>query len=175
ICSGRLEQLRTELAQLAAVSPGTAIERLDGAFAEFSASAVDDRAVAREVELNHLEWLRFSYEALVADNEDAALEAALCTRADGEPLATVAERASLPTLEEVSWLEELDPALATRFLAAKNGEVVGPVSIEQGFVVARITAKTDPSLDDGDVRSRAREAALVRAVERLVADRVVWP
>src|SRR5262249_49521204 len=104
ICSGRLEQLRTELAQLAAGSPGTAIEPLDGAFAEFSASAVDDRAVAREVELNHLEWLRFSYEALVADNEDAALEAALCIRADGEPLATVAERASLPTLEEVSWL-----------------------------------------------------------------------
>src|SRR5215510_7735957 len=50
--------------------PRTTIEQLDAGFAEFTATAVDDQAVAREVELNRLEWLRFSYEALVADSED---------------------------------------------------------------------------------------------------------
>jgi hypothetical protein len=174
ICSGRLEQLGSELARLVAVSPGTAIDRLDDAFAEFSTTSVDERAVAREVEVNRLEWLRVSYEALVADDEDAALEAALCLRADGEPLAAVAERAGSPRLEETSWLEELDPALATRFLAATNDEVVGPVSVEDGFVVALITAKTPPALDDAEVRARAHEGAVARAVDRLVADRVVW-
>ena len=72
------------------------------------------------------------------------------------------------------WLDELDPALGTRFLTATAGELVGPVAVEGGFVVAHVIAKTSPSLDDDDVRARAREAAISRAVSRLVADRVVW-
>ena len=174
VCSGRLEGLAGDLARLAAVSPGTAVEQLDAAFARFRAAAVDAPSVAREVELNRLEWLRFTYEGLAADDEDAALEAALCVRADGEPIEAVARRASLTVLEDECWLEELDPALATRFLAATTGDVVGPLSVEDGFVVVRVTSKTAPSLDDADVRARAGEGALARAVERLVADRVVW-
>jgi len=174
VCAGRLGGLADDLARLAAVSPGTAVEQLDAAFANFRAAAVDAQSVAREVELNRLEWLRFTYEGLAADDEGAALEAALCIRADGEPIEAVAERASLPMLDDECWLEELDPALATRFLAAATGDVVGPISVEDGFVVVRVTSKTAPSLEDADVRARAREGALERAVERLVADRVVW-
>jgi PPIC-type PPIASE domain len=174
VCSGHLGGLADDLARLAAVSPGTAVEQLDAAFANFRAAAVDAPSVAREVELNRLEWLRFTYEGLAADDEDAALEAALCIRADGEPIEAVAERASLPMLDDECWLEELDPALATRFLAATTGDVVGPISVEDGFVVVRVTSKTAPSLEDADVRARAREGALTRAVERLVVDRVVW-
>jgi hypothetical protein len=174
VCSGRLAELANDLARLAAVSPGTAVEQLDAAFANFRAAAVDAPSVAREVELNRLEWLRFTYEGLAADDEGAALEAALCIRADGEPIEAVAGRASLPLLEEECWLEELDPALATRFLAATTGDLVGPISVEDGFVVVRVTSKTAPSLEDADVRARAREGALERAVERLVTDRVVW-
>jgi hypothetical protein len=174
VCSGHLAELANDLARLAAVSPGTAVEQLDAAFANFRAAAVDAPSVAREVELNRLEWLRFTYEGLAADDEGAALEAALCIRADGEPIEAVAGRASLPLLEEECWLEELDPALATRFLAATTGDLVGPISVEDGFVVVRVTSKTAPSLEDADVRARAREGALERAVERLVTDRVVW-
>ena len=174
VCSGRLAELANDLARLAAVSPGTAVEQLDAAFADFRAAAVDAPSVAREVELNRLEWLRFTYEGLAADDEGAALEAALCIRTDGEPIEAVAGRASLPLLEEECWLEELDPALATRFLAATTGDLVGPISVEDGFVVVRVTSKTAPSLEDADVRARAREGALERAVERLVTDRVVW-
>jgi PPIC-type PPIASE domain len=174
ICSGRLAGLAGDLSRLAAVSPGTAVEQLDAAFASFSATAVDAPSVAREVELNRLEWLRFTYEGVAADDEDAALEAALCIRADREPIEAVAERGSLPVLEDECWLEELEPALATRFLAATTGDVVGPISVEDGFVVVRVTSKTAPSREDDDVRARAREGALARAVERLVADRVVW-
>jgi parvulin-like peptidyl-prolyl cis-trans isomerase-like protein len=174
VCSRRLAELADDLARLAAVSPGIAVEQLDAAFANFGAAAVDAPSVAREVELNRLEWLRFTYEGLAADDEGAALEAALCIRADGEPIEAVAERASLQVLEDECWLEELDPALATSFLAAATGDVVGPISVEDGFVVVRVTSKTAPSLEDADVHARAREGALERVVERLVADRVVW-
>jgi len=174
ICSGRLERLAPELAKLAAVSPGSPVEALDASFDDFSAAAVDESAEAREVETNRLEWLRFAYEALVANDEGAAHEAVLCVRADGDSLVAVADRAGLEVERDECWLDELDPALGTRFLAATPGELVGPVVVEGGFVVAHVIAKTTPSLDDEDVRARARDAALGRAVSRLVADRVVW-
>ncbi len=174
ICSGRLERLARELARLAAVSPGSPVEALDATFDDFSAAAVDDSAEAREVETNRLEWLRFAYEALVAEDEGAAHEAVLCVRADGDSLDAVADRAGLEVERDECWLDELDPALGTRFLAATPGELVGPVAVDGGFVVAHVIAKTSPSLDDEDVRARAREAAVGRAVSRLVADRVVW-
>lgn len=174
ICSGRLEQLARELARLAAVSPGDPLDRLDAAFRDFCDATVDEQAAAREVEANRLEWLRVRYQAIVAGDEGAAREAALCVRADGDPLPTVADRAGLGLVEDDTWLDELDPAVATVFLTAAPGELVGPVAAEDGFVVAQLISKTDPSLDDERVRERAREAAVNRAVSRLVTDRVVW-
>jgi hypothetical protein len=174
ICSGRLEQLAHELARLAAVSPGTLLEQLDASFDDFCTEALDERAAAREVETNRLEWLRFGYEELVAEDENAALEAALCVRADGESLAAIAERAGLTLLDHERWLDEIEPELGTRFLAATPGAIIGPVAVDGAFVVARVRSKTAPSLEDADVRARADEAVVARAVGRLVADRVVW-
>jgi hypothetical protein len=174
VCSGRLEELTLELAARAAVSPGAPLERLDPAFEEFCAAAVDAAAVAREVETNRLEWLRFRYDAVVAEDEGAAQELVLCVRADGDSLAAAADRARLELLEDDCWLDEVEPALAARLLAAKTGELVGPVAIEDGYVVAHVIEKTDPSLEDDTVRERAHEAAVKRAVSRVVAERVVW-
>lgn len=174
ICSGRLEQLARDLAQRAAVSPGSPVERLDATFDDFCSTAVDPPAEAREVEANRLEWLRFTYEAVVAGDEGAAHEVVLCLRADGEALEAVAARAGMDLEAGDCWLDELDPTLGTRFLAATAGDVVGPVHVEDGFFVAHVTSKTAPSLDDADVRARAREAAVARVVGRMAADRVVW-
>jgi hypothetical protein len=174
ICSGRLEALAYELARMAAVSPGAALERLEPAYDAFCAQAVDDDAESREIEANRLEWLRLRYAAVVADTEGAAHELVLCVRADGDSLGAAAERAGLGLLEDDCWLDELEPAIATRFLAAKPGELVGPVAVEDGFLVAHVIEKTAPSLEDAAVRARAHDAALTRAVTRLVADRVVW-
>ena len=174
ICSGRLQELARELAALAAVSPGRPIERLDPAFAEFCATAADPPSVAREVDLNRLEWLRFGYEAVVAEDDGAAYEAALCVRAEGESLAAVADRSGLAMEQDECWLDELDPALATRFLAVTAGEVVGPVQVDGAFVVARITSRTSPSVDDPEVLARARASVVARAVDRIVTERVVW-
>jgi hypothetical protein len=174
ICSGRFERLARDLAARAAVSPGSPVERLDAAFDDFCSTAVDAPAEAREVEANRLEWLRFTYEAVVAGDEGAAHEVVLCLRADGEALEDVAVRAGMELEAGDCWLDGLDPALGTRFLAATAGDVVGPVQLEDGFLVAHVTSKTAPSLDDADVRGRAREAALARVVGRMVADRVVW-
>jgi hypothetical protein len=174
VCSGRLQELTRELAARAAVSPGAPLDQLDPAFDEFCTAAVDEAAEAREVEANRLEWLRFRYDAVIAEEEGAAHELVLCVRSDGDSLAAAANRADLELLEDDCWLDEVESPLAARLLAAKAGELVGPVAVEDGYVVAHVVEKTAPSLDDEAVRERAHAAAVTRAVSRVVAERVVW-
>jgi hypothetical protein len=174
ICSGRLEELARELAELVAVSPGAPPDRLEPALEQFCAEAVDDPSCARELEANRLEWLRFGYDAVALAEEHAALELALCVRADGDTLAAAAARAGVTVEEREDWLDEIEPALATRFLAAQPGDLIGPVPSDGSFVVAHVRKKVAPTLDDPDVRARAEEAVVARAVARAVADRVIW-
>ena len=174
VCSGRLEELARELAELVAVSPEAPRDQLERAYEEFCAQAVDEAGCARELEANRLEWLRFTYEAVALDDEHAALELALCVRADGDTLAAAASRAGAAVEEREDWLDEIEPALATRFLAAQPGDLLGPVSSEGRFVVAHVQAKVAPSLDDSEVRERAEEAVVARAVARAVTEGVTW-
>jgi hypothetical protein len=174
VCSGRLEELARELAELVAVSPDARPDRLELAFDEFCARAVDEAGCARELEANRLEWLRFGYDAVTLDEENAAFELSQCVHADGDTLGAAAARAGASVDEREDWLDEIEPALAARFLAAQPGDLLGPVASEDTFVVAHVRTKIAPSLDDPEVRARAEEAVVTRAVGRAVADRVTW-
>jgi hypothetical protein len=174
ICSGRLEELARTLARLAAVCPGTPLEALDGAFDAFRRTAAGEAEIAREIEANRLEWLRLVYEAADFASEDAALEAALCIRSDGDSLADVAARAGVAVERRDDWLEGMAPDLASGFLAARPGDLVGPVRAEERFRLAVLHEKTPPSTGDDDVRARAADAAIERAIARATNERVVW-
>lgn len=174
VCSGTLDEVARTLAAFAAVAPGLPLEQLEDAFDEFSRQAATEEAIAREIEGNRLEWLRLRYDAVGFADEDAAREAALCVRSDGDPLAEVAGRAGAAVEERADWLDEVDPELATRFLAADPGDLVGPVRVDDRFVLAHVRGKTPPDADDEDVRARAAWAVADRAVTRQVDERVVW-
>jgi hypothetical protein len=98
----------------------------------------------------------------------------MCVRADGDPLADVAERVGAVLDAREDWLDEVEPELAERFVAADAGALVGPVPVETGFAVAQVHAKTPPALDDEDVRERAAYAVGARAVTRATDERVTW-
>ena len=80
-------------------------------------------------------------------------------RADGEPIADVARRAGVNVEEHVDWLEEVEPQLATRLLAAEKGDVVGPVTVHDRFVVAVVRTRTSPTPEDETVLERVRRTA----------------
>lgn len=174
ICSGRLARLARELAELVAVSPGTPLDGLDAAFDAFRRRTARAVSLPSEVDLNRLEWTRVDYAAISLASDSAAREAALCLRADGEPIGDVARRAAVQVEERREWLEEVDADLATRFLAAGAGDVVGPVAVGERLVVAQLRARHPPSPEDEAVRERAQRAAVARAVARAVNDRVTW-
>jgi hypothetical protein len=174
ICSGHLGRLALELAEMVAVSPGTPLELLDDAFDAFCDRVAEQAPIAHEVETNRLEWARVAYAALSLPSDSAAHEAAQLLRTDGEPIADVAARAGVTVEDSRAWLDEVEPELATRFLSADVGDVVGPVALEDRFVVATLRAKTPPSTEDDAVRDRARHAVVARTVARAVNDRVTW-
>lgn len=174
MCSGRLEELASELALRVAVAPEAPLERLDDELDAFRRSSATEDAVVREVESNRLEWVRIRFDLAAFEDEDAAREAALCVRADGEPLAAVAGRIGVELDECDEWLEELDPELASRVLAADPGDLVGPVPTEDGLLLAHVLGRTAPSPADERVRARAAETVAARAAARMASERVSW-
>jgi hypothetical protein len=174
ICSGVLEGLAADLATLVAVAPDAPADARDDEYDAFCAAAATDAAISREIESNRLEWVRVRYDAVLFPDEDSAAEAALCVRSDGDPLADVAARIGLEVEERLDWMDEVDAELASRFLAAEAGNLVGPAPVEGGFVIAELHEKTPPNGDDEDVRARAADAVSFRAASREVNERVTW-
>lgn len=172
-CSGRLDALALALARGLAVAPGAPVDAVDAALDAFKRKAASEDLVVREIETNRLELLRFRYRSAGFENEDAAREAALCV-GDGEPLEAVAERAGVSVEERTEWLVELAPGLSTSFLAARPGDLVGPLADDDGYRLALLLEKLEPAVDDEVVRSRAAAAVAERAVEREASGRVVW-
>jgi hypothetical protein len=165
ICSGHLEELALELAQLAAV--GTDLD-------EFRRDAATGEAIAREIQASRLEWQRVSYGVLRLDSEDAGAEAALSVRSDGIPLAEVARRAGTEVEERDGFLDEAEPELAPRLMAANPGDIVGPIQSGDSFLLAQLRTRIAPTAEDEAVRARAANAVADRAISRLTDERVVW-
>jgi hypothetical protein len=103
-----------------------------------------------------------------------ASEAALLVREDGLTAAEVAARAGVPLQERVVFLEEVEPGLSDPLLSAPAGELVGPLSVEEGFVLLSVTEKVAPTLSDPSIRERLQEEVPRRALEREMRDRVQW-
>jgi len=174
ICSGVFEAIAHKLALLVAVAPDAPAERRDEEYEAFCRAAATDAAIEREIESNRLQWIRLRYDVVAFADEDTAGEAALCVRADGEPLADVAARIGADVEQRDDWLEDVEPELASRFFAAEERSLVGPVAADEGSLLAFVHAKTPPALEDEDVRARAAGALAQRAAERAVNERVTW-
>jgi hypothetical protein len=174
VFSGRLGELAETLARLLAIAPEKPLEALEESFASFCRDAISDRAVAHEIEVHRLEWIRLDYETVAFDDEDAAHEASFCVRSDGDSLETVAGRAGEVLEQRVDWLEGMEPELASKLLAARPGDLVGPLPAEGRLRLALLRAKIPPSPDDDAVRERAADAVVERTVEHVTNERVVW-
>ena len=184
-CSGVLERVARKLAGRAAAAAATGeldtegemrpghIRALEEAFARFKRDETSDDVVEDEVERNRLEWVRIDAEVLAFAGEDVAREAALCVR-DGMTFDEVAGQAGVDPQRVRRYLEEIEPELQPHLLSATEGSLVGPVMVGERFLLLRIEAKQVPTSEDADVRRRAEQALLRRAVEREVAQRVSW-
>jgi hypothetical protein len=179
-CSGHFERMALDLAQRAAAQArltGAApksLDELDDVIDRFRAEAVTGESIEAVVAGRRLDWLRVHLQEAVFDGEGAAREAILSMRYDELPMSEVCARAGARHAVRMARLEELDTPLRDAVLGAPEGEVVGPVAQDDGFVVALVESKTVPSIDDADVRDRAADAVAANALRHEVAERVRW-
>jgi hypothetical protein len=148
--------------------------RLEVSFQARTQAAQTDAAIRGEIEGHRVEWTRVDWRYLELAADSVAREALLCLREDGAPLAEVAARARVPVREETLLLESVDSAARTALLAAKPGDVLGPLPRPEGFRVALVTAKAPPSEEDANVRRRAEEQIVASLIDREKRKRVRW-
>lgn len=147
---------------------------VDHAVDRLRAAVVTDDALRDEVARRQLDWLGVELEEARFADEHAAREAVLGVRDDGLALAEVCTLAGVDHVRRHASLDEVDAALRPAVLGAPLGDVVGPVPVPGGFVVARVESKVVPTVDDPDVRRRATEAVVATALRRATEERVQW-
>jgi hypothetical protein len=128
-------------------------------------------AIRRRMVQHALEWTQLVGDELRFAREGAAREARLQMTADGDSVATVAERAEVPVLDRRLLVGEAPSALGVSFTAAAVGEVVGPWEDDGLWHVLQLRAKVPPSPEDASLSARAVDELLRERIDRHAAGR----
>ena len=131
-------------------------------------------AVAEQIRLHYFDWIRFDCEATTFPTQDMAKEVALGVREDGMAFDEVAAEVGTPVRRSAWYRDAIEPALQTALVAASPGELVGPLFVDDLYVLIRLREKIVPSADDPETARRAETAALDAALTREINDRVRW-
>jgi hypothetical protein len=184
ICSGELERWARELAEKLAVWRAggdtlpdlpDALTELDKAVATFRERAADDRnRLERELATSFLDWTRFKLETVSDPRDDVLREVSACVRVDRRALAEVATQAELELELRVLWLGECGPEAREALLGAREGDLLGPVVLDDRAGIVSVLERVSPTLDDADVLERARERVTAWACRRSLDEWVVF-
>ena len=173
--SGAMDRIAEEFRRRIAAQIELASEKLsrDVAHDRVTRAVLNDEARRKKLDILRIALTRLHIDSLELESEDAAREACLCVREDGERLAGVAKAAGYTIKHEETWLEECtDPA---QFSFASDGELVGPIRIVNGFKVCQVVRRVEPSLDDPAIASRIDSALLDESFQELCARHTPLP
>lgn len=140
----------------------------------FCADQLRRDVLLAEITENQVGWTRLDLQCLIHSDEMVVREAALCVRLDGRTLADVAADAAAELREASVLIDDADPSLGTRLLAAAPGELIGPAATDGGHQLVLVVRRVAPSLDDAIVRRRAEQAIIKRALAAEVNRHVDW-
>jgi hypothetical protein len=186
VCSGSLAALANRLAERVAVQVRLAdgrdgsptIEELVARGDEirtFCDGLVTAPALAQEVSSNLIGWTRIDCRYLAGGEVSVLREAALCVSEDGQGLAAVATQAGLRLHTESFYLDDVEPTLRARLIAATCGELVGPVAVSDGgYWLVVVDDRVPADVDDDVLRERARHRIIERAIRTEVSRSVTW-
>jgi hypothetical protein len=118
--------------------------------------------------------MRFDCRYLWFAEERVAREAAWCVSEDGLSLDEVANQAHASIQAWNFYADEIELQVRPYFLAARQGDLLGPLKIHQGFPLISLLSKQLPAADDPQIRARAEQAILASLTEQAMNQRVRW-
>ena len=156
-----------------AASPEEAA-RLEDAYEQQCALACAPRARTDALAFLRLGLTRVELEVLEVESGDAAREALLCLREDGETMGEVAHDGGYVLQQRRWWTEEIPGELQMSLLSAVPGEVLGPVVNDDEFQIYRLVRKIEPELDDTEVTARIDAHLVGNHFAERTAGRIRW-
>ena len=138
------------------------------------ATLVTDEMCRAELSVARLHLAQIDVETIELESRNAAREALMCVRNDGMSLAEVAAESCYPHQRGTVLLEDMPADLHERVLCAAPGELLEPVPHGDGFQVCRIHQKSEPTLEDPEVRSRIEDRILGQTFADLCSRHVRW-
>ncbi|MEW6126836.1 MAG: hypothetical protein AB1757_07335 [Acidobacteriota bacterium] len=185
ICTDNLRHWAFKLAGRAAVaasanqfftieSPDNLIAYIETEFARQQKQAVTPKLIESKIANHRLDWVRFDCRYLWFAEERVAREAAWCVSEDGMTLDEVAHDAHNQIKPWTVYADEIDLKVRPYFLAARQGDLLGPLNIWQGFPLFSLLNKQLPAADDSQVHARAEQAIIANFTEQAMRERVQW-
>ncbi|HMY74685.1 MAG TPA: hypothetical protein PLQ88_22900 [Blastocatellia bacterium] len=123
---------------------------------------------------HRLDWIRFECRYLRFADERHAREAAFCVTEDGLTLEEVAHNSRCEIRQWSFYLDEIEPNARPHFLAARQGDWLGPISMMNAFSVFSVVQKQMPAAANPEIKQRAEQAIIGGMMEQAINERVKW-
>lgn len=185
VCSDRLRDWAIKLAGRAAVAARSSdfftiqssidlITHIESEFEQKRQQTITPKLIENQIAHHQLDWICFDCRYLWFAEERVAREAAWCVSEDGLTLDEVAQEAHGEIKSWKVYADEIDVQVRPYFLAARQGEVLGPLKIWQGFPLFSLLNKKLPAVDDPQIRARAEHSILASFTEHAIFEQVKW-
>ena len=186
VCSGKLEDWTQRLAGRAAVaaiskesfpetsSPDELVAIVEAEFERRKQSTITTKLMATKIADNRLDWIHYDCRYLWFEDESVGREAVWCVREDGLTLDEVAASACSDVQEWSFYGDEIDESIRPAFLAARPGDLLGPLKLGTGYPLFSLVDKRPPKADDPQILMRAEEAIITSLVSHAINEQVKW-
>lgn len=155
-------------------APRDLIACIETEFERERQQTVTPKQIETKIADHRLDWIRFDCRCLWFAEERIAREAVWCVTEDGLTLDEVAADARAEMRQWDFYLDEMEDSARPHFLAARQGDLLGPMKLQQGFPLFSIAAKKMPVADDPQIRERAERAILKSWTDQAIYEQVSW-
>lgn len=157
-----------------ASSPRELVARIEVEFQQARQQAITPQKLQARISDHRLDWVRFDCRYLWFAEERVAREAAWCVTEDGLSLDEVAADARAEVQQWSFYLDEIDSNVRPYFLAARQGDWLGPLKYREGFPVFSVVEKVMPSCADPQILQRAEQAIITGLMAQAINEQVKW-
>jgi hypothetical protein len=190
VCADKLGEWAVELAGRAAIAAGSGqldsierhttgslrnlISRIETEFERQRQQTITPKLVETRIADRRLDWIRYDCRYVWFGEERIAREAAWCVTEDGLTLEEVACGARGIVQQWNFYLDEIEASARPHFMAARQGDWLGPIKMLAGFPLFSIVAKRMPEASDSQIRDRAERKIIASLIEQAINERVKW-
>jgi hypothetical protein len=183
VCGRKLESWASRLAGHAAVAANPKVDghssreliaRIEAEFERKRQQSITMKLIETKIAAHRLDWIHYDCRYLWFDNESVGREAAWCVSEDGLTLDQVAADAHDEVRQWSFYADEIEASVRPYFLAARQGDLVGPLKLKLGYPLFSLLNKKMPHVDDPQVVSRAERAIVTSLTTQAINERVKW-